>query len=157
MFNPLLGKCAENPSTNLVDFDVSELKEKACQSVSHFAYAVQMLSVKRKSTFQYFTMNITDVLKYGLDNVTEGATRTFWKSMSCGIPNIRKKMYLVIGSGGLAFKDDNDKLSYKYVIDNKMSFYEWPTESKAKRAKRWQSISKNLAELKTQLEEGCPS
>ncbi|XP_038046262.1 complement C3-like [Patiria miniata] len=150
------GRCADHPSTKQVDFDVSRMKEKACASSAHFAYEVQVTGFKRKAGFQSITMAILKPIKQGLDRVSDGDTRTFWKSMNCGKPDIKKKRYLVIGSGGLPITDDNGLPSYKYVVDDRMSFYEWPSASKVRSVKKWKRIFDNLKAFKDDFQErGC--
>ncbi|XP_022108952.1 complement C3-like [Acanthaster planci] len=150
------GRCAEDPFTKIGDFQGSKLRAKACEDAEHFAYEVKVVSFKRKGGFQLITMTILNPLKQGLDHVKENQNRTFWKSMNCGKPAIKKKRYLVIGSGGLPSRDDNGLPSYKYVVDERMSFYELPSASKIKNTKKWQRIANSVQQFMDDIERnGC--
>ncbi|XP_033643191.1 complement C3-like [Asterias rubens] len=149
------GQCAQNAYSKESDFQ--GLKAKACQSAEHFAYEVEVVSFKQKGNFQYSTMTILAPLKNGLDHVTKGANRTFWKSKACGKPELKKKRhYLVIGAGGLPIRNNVGQPSYKYIIDERMSFYEWPTGKKAE-SRKWKGIRAKLVALKEDLitGDGC--
>ncbi len=151
------GQCAENPYTKLSDFE--DLEAKACESAEHFAYEVEVVSFKQKGSFQYMTMTILAPLKNGLDLVTKGENRTFWKSKACGKPELKKKKhYLVIGAGGLPIRNSMGQPSFKYIIDERMSFYEWPTGNKI-RSKKWGNVYTKLNDLKEALisGSGCPT
>ncbi|XP_038046850.1 complement C3-like isoform X2 [Patiria miniata] len=151
------GKCAVDPIKKGRDYKVYDMTQMACASKAHFAYEVTVTDVEDKGNFQFYTMTIDAPLKQGLDHVVKDATRVFAKSKSCDTPDLQMTKYLVIGSGGLPTKDDVGQDIYKYVIDDRTFFYEYPTILQVNKSKKWQRIHAKLTELKQELVngEGC--
>ncbi|XP_071802059.1 complement C3-like isoform X1 [Asterias amurensis] len=155
------GKCAPGIIIDHRTIGVAELKLKACDTAAHFAFEAEVVSTKRRGSFQSISMTILTPVKPGLDLVAMNQNRTFLKSMSCDEPDLKPRRYLVIGTGGIPFKDDMGQPSYKYLIDEKMSFYEWPKEGGGRdlTKNRWKNLKRKLDQLKQQLISGtgCPT
>ncbi|XP_071801374.1 complement C3-like [Asterias amurensis] len=155
------GKCSLGIIIDHKAVEVADLKLKACTTASHFAFEAKVVSAKRRGSFQSISMTIVMPVKPGLDLVAVNQNRTFLKSLSCDEPQLRNRRYLVIGTGGIPFKNDMGMASYKYLIDEKMSFYEWPIEGGGRdlTKNRWRNLKRKLDQLKRQLVygSGCPT
>ncbi|XP_022103653.1 complement C3-like [Acanthaster planci] len=151
------GNCSGTPKKTGRDYNVYELKTKACVTKSHFAFKVRVNGEEEKGNFQLYTLKILTPLKKGLDNVEAGDKRIFMKTKTCDTPHLKNiRDYLVIGSRGLPMKGDGESITYKYYIDEKMVFYEWPV-LRDLQIRKWERISQKLQNLQAELEDniGC--
>ncbi|KAL6489631.1 hypothetical protein MHYP_G00033720 [Metynnis hypsauchen] len=115
-------QCAERGCFKEKNTFESQIKKKdrfrhACYSpVMDYGFVVDLLSVNEASSFQLYTANVTEVLKYsGKVSVEDGDIKVFAKRKHCKSELEIGKTYLIMGNDGTSTASTG---STQYLLDS---------------------------------------
>ncbi|XP_035221977.1 complement C3-like, partial [Stegodyphus dumicola] len=137
-------------------FDRREkLLDAACENY-HYVWKGKVLeNTKKAGIFLNITFFIEKVIKEGTEKaeLIEGETRTLLLRDTCAssepFPNSE---YLIMGKDGQKYKDDNDQIWHRYMLDKNSVIYLWNSLSKA----QYPVLQRDLNHVTRKLEKnGC--